>query len=68
MNPVDTVEIRVHPFNLPRVLNEARERGAKVTEREAGLWQIDDLPVIPDPDVDVASPYAVSYGGGEFWR
>ena len=46
----------------------ARERGAKVTECEAGLWQIDDLPVIPDPYVDLDGPYAVSYGGGEFWR
>ena len=67
-NAVETVEIRVHPLNLPRVLNEARERGAKVTECEAGLWQIDDLPVIPDPYVDLDGPYAVSYGGGEFWR
>ena len=68
MNAVDTVEIRVHPLNLSRVLNEARQRGAKVTECEPGLWQIDDLPVIPDPYVDLDGSYAVSYGGGEFWR
>jgi hypothetical protein len=68
MNAIDTVEIRVHPLNLPRVLNDARERGAKVTECEDGLWQIDDLPVILDPYIDVHQPYAVSYGGGDFWR
>jgi hypothetical protein len=68
MNAIDTVEIRVHPLNLPRVLNDARERGAKVTESEDGRWQIDDLPVVLDPYIDVHHPYAVSYSGGEFWR
>lgn len=44
------------------------QRGTRATECEADLWQIDDLPVIPDPYVDVDWPYAVSYGGGELWR
>jgi hypothetical protein len=68
MNATDTVEIHVHPLNLPRVLDDARERGAKVLECEPGLWQIDDVPVILDRHVDVHAPYVFSYGGGEFWR
>ena len=67
MTVVDSVEIRVHPLNLPRVLRDARERGAKVTHLEAG-WTIDDLPVIEDPHIDAGDSYAVSYSGGDFWR
>ena len=67
MNVVDSVEIRVHPLNVTRVLRDARERGAKVTRLDAG-WTIDNLPVVEDPHVDAGDGYAVSYSGGDFWR
>ena len=67
MHVVDSVEIRVHPLNVTRVLHDARARGAKVTRLEAG-WTIDDLPVVEDPHVDAGDGYAVSYRGGDFWR
>ena len=41
MHVVDSVEIRDHPLNLPRVLRDARDRGAKVIRLEAS-WTIDD--------------------------
>lgn len=66
MNVVDSVEIRVHPLNLTRVLRDARERGAKVIRLEAS-WTIDDLPVIEDPYLNAGEGYAVSYSGGDFW-
>ena len=67
MDVVDSVEIRVHPLNLTRVLRDARERGAKVIRLEAG-WTIDGLPVMEDPHLNAGEGYAVSYSGGDFWR
>jgi hypothetical protein len=66
MHVVDSVEIRVHPSKLTRVLSDARERGARVATNETG-WLIDGLPVILDRHVDAPDGYAVSYGAGNFW-
>jgi hypothetical protein len=66
MDFLDTVEIRVHPRNVLRVMHEAREHGARVSTRADGLCMIDGLPLIVDPRVDANHPYVVSHGGTVF--
>lgn len=45
MNAVDTVEIRVHPLNLTRVLNEARERlSARPISGRSTTYQSSPIP------------------------
>jgi hypothetical protein len=68
MDFLDTVEIRVHPQNVVRVMHEACERGARVSTTADGRWVIDDLPLIVDPRVDVNQTYVVSHGGTVFQK
>ena len=50
---MDTVEIRVHPFNFQRVIRDAQERGARVSRGADGRYSIDEIPVILDSWIDV---------------
>ena len=65
---MDTVEIRVHPFNFQRVIRDAQEWGARVSRGADGRYSIDEIPVILDSWIDADDKYVVSHSGGNFWR